>query len=136
MTVSRTVRTGRSSRTPISSVSLASWAGALTSGSSTGICNPPSVARSGLATGRLFGEILGDEEARFAAAHDVEVAIAIQILHGDLHAAAPAPALIHDVADSLGGRVPALSILVPIQTPRITLSGVVSRGRHVEPCGH
>src|SRR5260370_2130206 len=106
MTVSRPVRTGRSSRAAFSSVSLA---GALTSGSSTGIGNPPSVAggrrawgekshmstggsalvvakriamsgdaarrsacatsRPGLATGRLIGEILGDEEACFAAVH-------------------------------------------------------------------
>src|SRR5260370_23849206 len=151
MTVSRTVRAGRSSRAAFSSVSLA---GALTSGSSTGICNPPSVAggrrawgekshmstggsalvvakriamsgdaarrsacatsRPGLATGRLFGEILGDEEACFAAAHDVKVAVAIEILHGDLHAAAHAAAVIDDVADPLHCAGPTPAVLVPI----------------------
>ncbi len=53
-------------------------------------------SRPGLATGRLFGEILGDEEACFAAAHDVKVAVAIEILHGTMwriHSMAPFPPL-------------------------------------------
>src|ERR1035438_9434351 len=51
----------------------------------------------------LFGQVFGDEQACFAAAHDVEVSIAIQILYRDLHAAAHAAAVVDDVADPLDG---------------------------------
>ena len=65
-------------------------AGALISGSSTGIgeysqCSGRPLPRTGLPR-----TILRDEQARFAPAHDVQVSIAIQILHRDLHPAAHA----------------------------------------------
>src|ERR1039457_2891675 len=45
---------------------------------------PPPPHLTLLPTG-LFGQVFGDEQACFAAAHDVEVSIAIQILYRDLH---------------------------------------------------
>src|ERR1035437_9066491 len=83
----------------------------------------------------LFGEILGEEEARLAPAHDVEVAIAIQILNYDLHAAAHAAAVVDDVADPLDGAVRALAVLIPVQFERFALAGIVAVVGHVALAG-
>src|ERR1022692_2959145 len=84
---------------------------------------------------RLLGQILGQEQAALAAAHDVEVAVAIQIRHGNLHAAAHPAAVNDNVANPLDGAFGVLAVLIPIDAERFALAGVVAVVGHVALAG-
>src|ERR1017187_2698294 len=78
-----------------------------------------------------FGQVLKYKEAALAPDGEVEIAIAVDIRHGNLHAPAHAASVVDNMPrPHYTLAVFRLMVLVPINAQRVALAGIVAVVRH------